>query len=368
MDCLKVTARRRQSILSAVLSWSLALTQLFLIAACAQGPGDGKVPVTVEKVLVEEKQADLSLPAMLEPANKAVYTFPMEVKIEEAAVRLGEVVSQGSPLFKLDALDLSLKMAALKAKRQEVRSGLDKNRYFLENRERLLEEGKIDRTQYDALEMEVGKAQAEFDRLDAEIAQIEKEIGEAAVRAPFSGVVSTLEAAAGTRVPAGQNILTLVQIHPMAVAFRLPAAESGGISVEMPVEVEVEGFSGQTFSAAITFIAPELNPGDRTLDVKAGLPNRTYTFKGGMPAQVRLTSRRSQKVLSIPARAVLKEGEKESVFIIRQNKAWPVRIYTRPDPGRTDFLFVERGLNENDLVVVDGQQKLSAGSEVNLWR
>lgn len=336
--------------------------------SCARGPADGKIPVTVEKVLVEEKQANLSLPATLEPAAKAVFTFPMEVKIDAVPIRLGEVVPQGNVLFELDALDLSLKMAGLKAKRQEVGSLLDKNKYFLENRERLLDEGKIDQIQYDALEMEVQKAQGEWERLNAEVSLIENEMKEASVAAPFTGIVSTLQAAAGTRIPTGEPILTLVQINPVHVTFTLPAEEAGGITTDMPVEVKVEGFGDQTFEAPIIFISPEIDAADKTLKIKAALSNDRYVFRGGLNAQVRFLSRRPRKILSISRRAVMEEAGKKMVYIIRQNKAWPVSIHTRESETRPEMVEVLSDLNENDLVVVEGQEKLQAGAEVNLWR
>ncbi|MBI4224506.1 MAG: efflux RND transporter periplasmic adaptor subunit [Deltaproteobacteria bacterium] len=335
---------------------------------CSRGPGNGKIPVTVEKVFVQEKQADLSLSARLEPAAKATYTFPMEVKIDAVPVRLGEMVPQENTLFELDELDLSLKMAGLKAKRQEIRAGLDKNKYFLENRDRLLEEGKIDQVQYDALEMEVKKTEAEWDHLNAEVSLIENQTNEAVVRAPFTGIVSTLQAAAGTRIPAGETIVTLVQINPIHVTFLLPAEEAPGITTDMPVQVKVEGFGEQAFSAPIVFISPEINTADKTLEVKAALSNETYVLRGGLNAEVYFTSRRPRKILSIPRRAVITEAEKKSVFLIRQNKAWPVRIYTRETTDPSDMVEVLEGLKESDLVVVEGQEKLSAGAEVNLWR
>lgn len=349
-------------------AWCLALGGSFLWISCARGPGDGKVPVTVEKVLVEEKAANLTLPATLEPANKAAYAFSMEVKIEAVPVRLGDTVLQGNVLFELDELDLSLKMAGLKAKRQEARANLDKNRYFLENRERLLEEGKIDQIQYDALEMEVQKTQAEWDRLNAEISLIENQSNEATVRAPFTGIVSALQAAPGTRAPAGQNILNLVQINPIHAAFSLPAEEASGVATGMPVQVTVEGFGEQAFSAPIVFISPEIDGASQTLAVKAALPNDNYVLRGGLNAEVRFTSQRPRKILSIPRRALLEKEGKKTVYIIRQNKAWPVAIAARGREDQPEMVEVQGGLNENDLVVVEGQEKLSAGAEVNLWR
>lgn len=348
------------------------LSLLLILAACSRGePGDiidGKVAVTVDKPRVEEKKVTLSLPATLEPSGKIIYRFPIDVKIEKVAVRLGESVSQGTLLFELNGADLSLKLATLKARREEKKSLSDKNGYFLENRDRLLGEGKIDQTQYNSMEVEVNKSRTEFERLDAEVREMENQISNALINAPFDGVIAELSIAGGAQASAGELLLSLVRIDPIYVSFFLPSAESASVSLGMDVDVTIEGFREKTFQVPVTFVGPELDPATKTFEVKATLENKNYVLKGGAEAQVRFLSQTSRKILTIPAQALLKEGEKEYVYIVRENRAWPARVYTKKEFDNPETVEIQEGLKEKDMVVTQGQESLQAGSEVNLWR
>lgn len=348
------------------------LTLLLFFASCSRGePGqiiDGKVIVTADRVIVEEKKPTLSLAATLTPSAKVLFRFPFEIKVERVAVRLGESVAQGALLFELDATDLALKLASLKVKREEKKSLLTKNAYFFENRDRLLEEGKIDKTQYESLETEVNAGRQETERFTAEISEIESQLTDNTVRAPIDGIIAEMSVVNGAKIPANETALTLVRIDPIYVSFEVPAEEVASVSLGMNVDVAIEGFEGKNSEAPITFVNPELDPARKTLGVKASLPNNGYALKGGMQAQVHFTGQKLKKTLRVPAKALLKEGDKEYVYVVKENKVWPVRVFAKEDSDDPEMLEIQSGLKESDLVVTEGHQSLEPGVAVNLWR
>lgn len=350
----------------------LALIGLFLVlGACSRGPGsivNGKVAVTVDKVNVEEKKPALSLAAVIEPSAKTTIKFPFDIKIDKVNVRLGAVVNPGDILFELNQADLSIKLAILKSKRGEKKALLDKNQYFFENRDRLLAEGKIDQPQYDTIEMEVNKAKAEFDHLDADALGLESQLGQSQVKAPFDGVVTEISVAGGATVSANENCLTLVKIDPAFVSFQVSPTEAAGLTLGTSINVKVEGVEDKNFPAMITFINPELDPANHMVNVKASLPNNGTVFRGGQQAQVNFIGQRAVKVLSLPAHALLQENEKEFVYVVRDGKAWPVRVYTRKSLDNPETVEIQEGVSIGDIIVTEGQDKLKAGAEVNLWR
>ena len=146
---------------------------LFFISCSRGGPGgffgDGKASVSVDKVAAEEKQPTIALPAVLEPSEKVEIQFPFDVKIERVLANLGDTARNGDLLFTLNDQDFNLKLAQLKAQKLEQEALLDKNNYFLRNRDRLLEEGKIDKSLYDSLEAEVRSLEAQLNRIKADM-------------------------------------------------------------------------------------------------------------------------------------------------------------------------------------------------------
>ncbi|MDO8526306.1 MAG: efflux RND transporter periplasmic adaptor subunit [Deltaproteobacteria bacterium] len=346
---------------------------IFLLTACSKGPGgffasNDKLPVSVDKVLIEDKQATVSLPAILEPSEKVEFQFPMDVKVEQVFVNLGDTVNAGDPLFRLNDQDFNLKLSQLKAQKMEQEALFEKNNYFLKNRDRLLEEKKIDKSMYDSLDSEVRAIEARVETLKADVALAENHLKQVTVNAPFTGMVALKNIANGASVPARQVLMNMVKADPMLVTFSMPENQAQSISKGMNVGVKIENFGDKIFPSSVLYVAPELKSSDHSFEVKAQLSNPQQTLKGGMAAQVFFVSPQKSKVLSIPSKAVLSEGNKDYVYIVRQNKAWRVRVYTRKNMENPEQAEILDGLTDEDVVVTEGQDKLKEGAEVNLWR
>ncbi len=344
-----------------------------MLFGCSRGgPGglfsNGKVAVSVDKPIVEEKQARIALSATLIPSEKADILFPMDVKIDRVAVNMGDSVNQGDPILYLNEQEFALKLSQIKAQRMEQEALLEKNNYFFKNKDRLLEEGKIDKSLAESLESEVKTIEAGVERLKADIALLESQVRQVVVNAPISGMVTAKNVTNGVEAVAKQTLITIVKPDPIHVSFNLPAADAPAVTKGMNINVKVEDFSNQAFTAPIIFIGPELDPAKKTFEVRAALPNSRSLFKSGMNAQVHFVSPQKVKVLSIPTKAVLNDSNREYVYIVRQNRAWRVRIYTRPNPDNPELTEVMEGLTDADMVVTEGQDKLKEGAEVNLWQ
>ncbi len=354
-------------------TWCLALYASFCWVGCSRGgPGgifsDGKISVSADKVVVEEREPTLSLPAVLEPSEKIEIQFPFDVKIDRVAVNLGDTVKQGDLLGTLNDQDFNLKLAQLRAERLEQETLLDKNNYFLRNRDRLLEEGKIDKSMYDSLESETKSIDARLSRIKADVALVENQAHALSITSPIAGMVSVKNISPGATVAAHQTLLAIVKNDPVFIAFNMPAADAGAVAKGANIQITIENFPGKNWTAPIVFVAPELDSASHHFNVKAQLANPNQIFKGGMEAEVRFTSPTKAKIMTVPAKAVLQELGKEYLYVIRQNRAWRVRVYTKKSLESPDLLEIMEGLQPNDLVVTEGQEKLKEGIEVNLWR
>lgn len=344
------------------------LNLLFLLAlGCSRLTTNGKAPVTVEGVSIEEKQRVLKLSATLEPSEKVEFKFPLDVKIEKVFVALGESVQQGDPLFSLSETDFNLHLNRLRGQLMEQEALLEKNVYFLRNRDRLLDEGKIDQTMHDTLEMEVKTLEAQVQKFKSEIGLAENYLSRTTISAPFSGQIGSKNISSGTILSASQTALTLVQMNPIHVTFQIPLKEMGTVAKGMSLQVFLESEKSIPRIATLFYIAPEAQGPQPEITLKATLPNENLSLKGGASAEVQFKSSKLSRVLRVPTHSILTEGGKEFIYIVRENRAWPVRIFTSPteDPDWTE---VVGGIKETDLIITQGYEKLKTGQEVNLWR
>ena len=340
------------------------------LAACTRRSGnylaDGKIPITVEQVAVEPRDLVLSLPMALIPSDKAEIQFAADLKIGRVFVQVGDTVAANDPLFQLDIDDLTLKLAQMKAQRNEQEAAVEKNDYFFRNRERLYSEGKIDKSQYDGLESELNASQTTFERIKNDITLLENQLNQTSFSSPIAGLVTAKNITQGSVAPAKQVLVTVIKTDPIYAAFKVDAQSSGAIVKGSTVTVRLEDLPDENSEALITYVEPQIDPATKTFAVWASLPNPNGVLKAGMGGSIQLQTTQKVRTLLIPQEAVMEELGRQFVFTVRNGRAFRVRIF----PHKTDAGVVEisDGLNETDGVVSKGKEQLRDGMPMAPWQ
>ncbi|MBS0338042.1 MAG: efflux RND transporter periplasmic adaptor subunit, partial [Proteobacteria bacterium] len=102
----------------------------------------------------------------------------------------------------------------------------------------------------------------------------------------------------------------------------------------------------------LTFVSPTVNPETRTVRARMELSNGERLFKPAMLANV-LIDGRPQRRLVVPAAAVVREDNRDYVFVQAAKDAYrlrPVSLGAEFDGRRA----VSEGLAEGDTIVVEG--------------
>lgn len=336
----------------------------FLSKAFQKG-GSG-VPVTVEKPILEESSVTITVPGIVTPSERVEISLPNDVRIDTFFVNVGERVSSGTPLFQISREDLNLKLAQLRAERDELQTNLERNNYFFRNRDRLLEEGRITTEQYDSLEGEVEKNEEELERVRQEISNFENQAGgPTVINSSINGVVQSKLNSAGGVAVANTPIVTIVKNNPMMVNFNLASYAAKTVAPGQSIAVKLVDLPGEDFDATIESIGTEIDRDTKTFEVKAALLNPQGIIKAGMNAFVEFKGAEKQKFFVIPAEAVITDRRRHYVFTVVKGTAHKVRVI--PKEIRGSIAEIVEGLHANDLVVVKGNKNLSEGTIVDIW-
>ncbi|UCF67050.1 MAG: efflux RND transporter periplasmic adaptor subunit [Acidobacteriota bacterium] len=140
---------------------------------------------------------------------------------------------------------------------------------------------------------ETEAARARFEAARARIAQIEQQIGDAAVVSPVAGVVTEKLAEAGELLAPGSGLAMVTQLDDAWLTAYLPEPDLGKVRLGQQAIVETDG--GETRRGELTFInaQAEFTPRNvQTRDeriklvyrIKISVDNRDGLFKPGMPA------------------------------------------------------------------------------------
>jgi membrane fusion protein, multidrug efflux system len=327
--------------------------------------GGGAIPVTVESVVAREKTQSVSIPATIEAAESATVTLPEDATVERVFVTEGTAVAAGAELLKLSEEETNARLSRLRGDLRDAQSKLDRNNYILKNRDRMLDEERIDRAQYDSAEADVQAASNDVDRIKQDIGKLETRLGDLTVKSPIAGVVTKRSISPGLAARAGDPLLTISKTDPAIATFRLVPEEAAAAQPGTEIKVRLPLATGEIPTGKIASVGTQLNPEDKTITVRATIPNAASAIKAGMQAMVEITSPRTQRVYVIPEDSLIRDPRGYFVFTVVKGTAHKVQVI----PGEVHDRHIEitRGLKDEDVVVVRGQDKLAEGTAVDMW-
>ena len=105
-------------------------------------------------------------------------------------------------------------------------------------------------------------AQARTREQQARVVQLEQNVSEAALVAPFDGVVANHPVSAGARVAAGQPILRLLGTGGRKIRFAVPEDQARQLEAGTPLRLSVDQ-PGLTVAGRVESIAPEVDAAAR---------------------------------------------------------------------------------------------------------
>lgn len=229
----------------------------------------------------------------------------------------------------------------------------------LERANQLVTRGIISRADRDIAVANAEQAQAQAENIRATIAK-------KTIRAPFSGHIGIRQVNLGQMLREGDPIATLQSLEPMYVDFTLPQQQLPQVRHGLPVRISGDALPGVSIEGRITTINPKVDIETRSIKVQAVVANRMEKLRPGMFVNVSVGLPARQKVLAIPATAVMYAPYSDSVFVIEESKeAKKDKIlrqqFVRLGEKRGDFVAVTTGLKEGETIVTTGVFKLRNG-------
>jgi membrane fusion protein (multidrug efflux system) len=184
------------------------------------------------------------------------------------------------------------------------------------------------------------------------------------VRAPFAGVAGKRLAEPGDFVETGQPLLDLVDLDEIEIAFSLPEVHVPRLRLGQEARLRVTSLPAEDFRGEVFFVAPRVDPQNRSIELKARVDNREHRLRPGQFAHVRLTLERRDDVAMVPEEAIVSREGRFFVFVVDGGAAREreVTLGERQD-GRVGVL---GGLTGGETVVRSGHQRLSDGAAVEV--
>ena len=158
-------------------------------------------------------------------------------------------------------------------------------------------------------------------RRQAQVDTIRAAIAKKTIRAPFSGRLGIRQVNLGQMLREGDPIVTLQALDPIFVDFSLPQQQLSQVRIGLPVRVTGDALGTDVMTGRITAITPLVDAETRNIRIQATVANKGERLRPGMFVNVSVGLPQKQKVLTIPATAVLYAPYSDSVFVVEEKKA-----------------------------------------------
>jgi RND family efflux transporter MFP subunit len=225
----------------------------------------------------------------------------------------------------------------------------------------------LTRTGVQALESSALAKLKFLDVPDEQIAQIRQD-GQARktlrINAPRDGIVAEKMVVAGQMVEAGMKLYRLADLGTVWVQSQIYEQDLPIVRLGQEATVSLSYLPDRKFRGRVTYIYPTVDEKTRTAKVRMEFHNPGYFLKPGMFATVELAAELSSLALLVPDSAVLRSGEKNTVFVALEGGKFEPRTVGLGLRAEGNFYQVLSGLSDGDRVVTSGQFLLDSESQL----
>jgi multidrug efflux system membrane fusion protein len=347
----------------------------------ARAPTGG---ASVRSVLVEVATAVKNKTPVLIEALGSVTTMAsvaIKTRIDNEIVGIhftdGAYVKQGDVLITLDSRSLEAQIAQAEGNLARDRAQLAGADRDLRRASELTTKGAGPQTNVDNFKTQADMYTAATKADIAVVENLKVQLSYCTIRAPISGQISQAAVKVGNFVRAADTIpiATINQIAPVYVTFTVPqrslpdvraalAQDIASVDAIIPVPARRVGDDVRLPVAhgRVTMVENTVDPATGMATVRATMPNDDALLWPGTLVNVQATVRIDEAVI-VPSLAVQVSQQGPYVFVVRNNIATVTRVKVARLLGAESV--IETGIDEGDVVVIDGHLLLTNGARVS---
>lgn len=320
--------------------------------------------VAVAPATSSEAVAALRVPARLAYRDGSVAEVgtPVAGRITEVLVRTGETVRVGQPLVVLRSPDAAVARASLATTRAELETALSEARRAAD----MLDHGVGTERERRAADLRVSELEIELARARTTASLVGRGAGgDVTLRAPIAGVVLSRRAAIGMTAGPGDEAPLIEIGDPAALGVTADVFERDVARVREGASVEVSfAASPEVYRGRVAYVAPAVSNTLRTVPVRVELDALPEGARPGLFGRAAISL--VDEGITLPSSAVLvRDGSQTIVYV----EVAPSRFESRSvevGPSVGGRVYVARGIDEGEQVVVDGALLLDGAVDLLL--
>jgi RND family efflux transporter MFP subunit len=337
-------------------------------------------PVHLANVTLESSSQDLRYSASVLPFAQASLSFKSagyvtEIKQVVGAdgrrrdIGPGDYVSRGSVLAQIRHQDLKnqLDQAAAtlgQAEAQHVEATQD-----YERAKALYATQSLIKPDFDQAQARFDSTLAGVDQAKAGVHQAQLALGDADLRAPFSGYILARNIELGNLAEPGSTAFTIIDTTAVKIGFGVPEYAVRHLRLGQQFSIHLQD-DPKEYGGRVTSIAASADEKNRVFAIEVTVPNPKSYLKPGMIASLTVTSVQKAPVPAVPLSAVVADPASPgsyAVFVAQeQGSKWVahLREVTLGETHESDVAV--DGVKPGEKIVVVGAAGLKDGDSIQV--
>ncbi|MEP6637586.1 MAG: efflux RND transporter periplasmic adaptor subunit, partial [Acidobacteriota bacterium] len=324
-------------------------------------------------------------------------------RLRSITVDLGSVVRRGQVIAQVEPQDYNLRVqqaeAALAQARarlglspdgrddnvnpdetgtvRQARAVLDEARVNRDRSEKLVEQGVVARSDFDAADAsykvalsryqdameEIRNRQALLAQRRSELSLARQQLSDTSVYAPLDGIVQEKRASVGEYLAAGAPVVEIVKMDPLRLRAEVPERESQNVRFGQNVRVTIDGDTN-VYVGQVMRLSPVIAQQSRMLVVEADVRN-SGKLRPGAFAHAEIVTNDAKMAVTVPSKSIVTFAGIEKVIIVQNGKAMEKPVTTGRRSG--EWTEIVAGVNVGDQVIVD-PGNLQSGQAVEVMQ
>ncbi|MFH0824268.1 MAG: efflux RND transporter periplasmic adaptor subunit [Pseudomonadota bacterium] len=322
-----------------------------VFSAIGLSSGKSKPGYSTAKVVRRDLGATVQATGIVKPMIGAEVKVGSRTpgKVVELPINVGQKVAADQVIARLEQEDLKAKVKFQQALLAEAVAELERADRDHEREKPLWEKGTVSKQQFDKTVSLLGMARARADKFRAELDYQRALLSYATITAPIKGTVASVTTIQGETVTTGLNAPTFIKIidlDRLEVLAYVDENDIGKVRVGQEAIFSVAAHSGVDFKGVVTSIYPSATIQDNVVYyiTTISVDNREGKLMPDMTSNVLIFLDRRKGVLTVPNKAVQREGQTKYVHVVEENgprrrdvqTGWKDAAYTEIFDGLRD--------------------------------
>lgn len=306
----------------------------------------------------------MSFSGSLDPDWQADVAPKIDGRLEKLFVHEGDRVTKGQVMAVLEKIDTDADLLNAKGTYLDAEATLRKAEIDLRRYEKLFAAGAVSEQSLDDYRFARDNAAAKLEAAKGSLQGMESKADATRLLAPADGIVAKRYYQEGYYATAGTAVFSVADISVLKITIHIPEGQVEGVAVGNEAEIRLPAYPDKKIVGKVTRIAPVADQPDHTFTAEISVDN-SMGLRAGVYANAILVAQPKENVLTVPMHAIVMRDDQQTVFVPDAEGVITRRVL---EIGYSNDKVAEviRGVDESDLVVSEGHNKLREGSRIKL--